>query len=168
MKPKKKKILIIVAILALVGVLAGGGIGLYMFNMPHLDVQNSEANYSLTTTELVDEYLSNALTANEKYLSEDGNSKILEITGTVAKISENYDGQKVVLLKEETDMAGVRCVFLDETSVNASDLKVGEKTTIKGIIISGAAYDEDLELFEHVILDKSDVIHKIIKYNKSN
>lgn len=160
MKTKKKKILIIVASLMIAGLIIGGGIGIYMFKMPHLDVQDSEANYSLTTTQLITEYLSNVNTANEKYLSEDGNSKILIITGTVENIGENFNGEKVVLLKEESDKAGVRCTFLPEAGEHAMNLKIGETVSIKGIIRSGAAYDEDLELYEHVILEKCDVNQK--------
>lgn len=158
MTPKKKKIFKIVAILMMAGLLTGVVIIIYMFNMPQRNVQNSDTDFSLTTSQLVTEYLSNAKAANDKYLAEDGDSKILEITGTVATISENFDGQKVVLLKEGTDKAGINCIFLAETGANAVNLKIGETTTIKGVIRSGAAYDEDLELYEHVILDKCDVV----------
>lgn len=158
MTPKKKKIFKIVAILMMAGLLTGVIIILYMFNMPQRNVQNSDTDFSLTTSQLVSEYLSNAKAANNKYLAEDGDSKILEITGTVATMSENFNGQKVVLLKEGTDKAGINCIFLAETGANAVNLKIGETTTIKGVIRSGAAYDEDLELYEHVILDKCDVV----------
>lgn len=158
MTPKKKKIFKIVAILMMAGLLTGVIIILYMFNMPQRNVQNSDTDFSLTTSQLVSEYLSNAKAANDKYLAEDGDSKILEITGTVATMSENFNGQKVILLKEDTDKAGINCIFLAETGANAVNLKIGETTTIKGVIRSGAAYDEDLELYEHVILDKCDVV----------
>lgn len=158
MTPKKKKIFKIVAILMMAGLLTGVVIIIYMFNMPQRNVQNSDTDFSLTTSQLVTEYLSNAKAANDKYLAENGDSKILEITGTVATISENFNGQKVVLLKEGTDKAGINCIFLAETGANAVNLKIGETTTIKGVIRSGAAYDEDLELYEHVILDKCDVV----------
>lgn len=158
MTPKKKRIFKIIAVVIIAGLLIGGGTILYMFNMPHRNVQNSDTDFSLKTSQLVAEYLSNANAANEKYLADDGDSKILEITGTVASISENFNGQKVVLLKEANDKAGVNCIFLEETGTNAAKLKIGKTTTIKGSIISGAAYDEDLELYENIILDKCDVI----------
>ena len=158
MTPKKKKIFKIVAILMMAGLLIGTAIVLYMFNMPQRNIQKSNTDFSLTTSQLVTEYLSNAKAANGKYLAEDGNSKILEITGTVAIKSENFNGQKVVLLKEGGDKAGVSCTFLTETGINAANLKIGKTTTIKGIIRSGTAYDEDLELYEHIILDKCNVI----------
>ena len=157
---KKKKILKIGIIIVIIGIVIGGGIGLYMFNMPHRDVQSSDVDYSLTSTQIVSEYLKNSNTANQKYLSDDGESKILQITGIVAKISEDYSGQKVVLLKSEMDNAGVSATFTKETNKNAAILKVGEVATIKGVIRSGASYDEDLELYENVLLDKSNVVNK--------
>ena len=155
---KKKKILKIGAILLIAGLLIGGGTVLYMFNMPHRNVQNASTDFSLTASQLVTEYLENPTKANEKYLADDGDSKVLEIKGTVAKISEDFNGQKVVLLQETTDKAGVSCTFTQETNKNASTVQVGETITIKGVIRLGASYDPDLEMYENVVIEKSDLV----------
>lgn len=157
---KKKNILRIIAILGVAGVLIGGGIGLYMFNMPHRDVQSANADFSLKSTEIVSEYLADRDAANKKYLAADGDSKILEVTGTVTNISENFNGNKVILLKEAGDAAGVSATFTSETNRHAESVSTGQTITVKGVIRSGASYDEDLELYEHVILEKSDVVNK--------
>lgn len=157
---KKKRILKIVIILAVAGIITIGGIGLYMFNMPHRDVQNTDTDYRLTTTEIVSEYLSDKNGADEKYLSEDGNSKVLEITGTVSEITDDYNGAKVLVLKENDAKAGVRCTFTPETENHLKDVTTGTKVTVKGVIRSGASYDEDLEMYENVILEKCDIISK--------
>ena len=154
----KKKLFRIAAITALAGLIIGGGAMLYMFNMPHRDIQSAKVDYSLTSTQIVSEYLSDKDAANEKYLAADGDSKILEVTGFISKISEDFNNQKVVLLKGNEDKAGVSAVFTAETNQNASNLKVGETITIKGVIRSGASYDDDLELYENVILEKSDIV----------
>ena len=155
---KRKKIIRIVAILGVAGLLIGGGVGFYMFNMPHRDVQSADADYILTAKEIVSEYLFDKDAANQKYLSTGGESKILEITGVVSKISENYNGQKVVLFSGEQDKAGVSATFTHETNSSLNDIQVGQTITIKGVIRSGASYDEDLEMYEHVILEKSDIV----------
>jgi hypothetical protein len=155
-----KKIINLVVIVVVAGIVIAGAIGFYMFNMPHRDVQSIKADFSLNSSEIVAEYLANAETANNKYLAADGESKVLEITGTVNKISENFDGQKVVLLKADSDKAGVSATFTPETNANAEKLQVGQSVIIKGVIRSGAAYDSDLELYENVILEKSDVLTK--------
>jgi hypothetical protein len=159
-KMKRKRIVKALLISAIGGVVIAGGIGLYMFNTPHRDVQATNADYSLTSSQIVNEYLADKDAANAKYLSKDGDSKILEIAGVISKISEDYSGQNVVLLKAIGDKAGVSATFTAETNIKAANLKIGEKITVKGVIRSGASYDEDLELYEHVILDKSDLVKK--------
>ncbi len=157
---KKKRIFKTIAIVGIAGLIIGGGIVLYMFNMPHRNVQSAKVDYSLTSTQIVSEYLSDKSTANRKYLSSDGDSKILEITGKVSKISDDYNGQKVVLLKGNSDKAGVSATFTSETNNNLANIEPGQTITVKGVIRSGASYDEDLDLYENVILEKSDVVRK--------
>ncbi len=157
---KKKKALKIIAILGVAGLLIGGGIGLYMFNKPHRDVQSANADYTLSASEIVSEYLSDKDAANKKYLAADGDSKILEITGVVSKISEDFSGQKVVLLKGEKAQAGVSASFTSETNSSLDDVQLDQTITIKGVIRSGASYDEDLEMYEHVIIEKSNIVLK--------
>ncbi|RUT79401.1 OB-fold protein [Ancylomarina longa] len=158
MNPKKKKIIKIAAILIVVGLLTGGGVMLYLFNMPHRNVQETSTDYSLSSTELVVEYLKSSDAADEKYLAEDGDSKVLEITGTVKKISEDFKGQKVILLQNKSDEAGVRCAFTTDTNPHVTSVKMGEIHTIKGVIRSGVSFDPDLELYENAILEKCDLI----------
>lgn len=155
---KRKKVIRIIAILGVAGLLIGGGVGIYMFNMPQRDVQSTKTDYSLKVAEIVNEYLDNKNAANQKYLSSDGDSKILEVSGVVNKITEDYNGQKVVLLKEADDPAGVSATFTSETESSLAGISPGQNITIKGVIRSGASYDEDLGLYLNVVLEKSAVI----------
>lgn len=155
----KKKIVKWGLILLASGTVIGGGAFLYIFNMPHRDVQAASVDFELGASQLVNEYLTDAQAANNKYLQEDGESKIIAITGIVASIDEDMNQQKVVLLKESSEKAGVSCTFMASTNANAENLRKGNKVTIKGVIRSGAGYDEDLELYEDVILEKCDVLH---------
>ncbi|MBT3386170.1 MAG: hypothetical protein HN778_10945 [Prolixibacteraceae bacterium] len=156
---KRRKIIRIGAILALAGLLIGGGIGLYMFNMPHRNVQSAQTDFSLTSSQIVSEYLTDKEAANIKYLAADGDSKILEITGVVSGISEDFNGNQVVLLKGNNDEAGVSATFTADSNASVSKIVVGETTTVKGVIRSGAAYDDDLELYENVVLEQSSIIN---------
>ncbi|MDP2237922.1 MAG: hypothetical protein Q8J88_15940 [Bacteroidales bacterium] len=158
MQSKTKKIVKTGITLLLAGLLIGGGIGYYLFNMPHRDIRKVKTDYAVSVAEIVNEYLTEAETANAKYLSDDGNSKVLEISGSVYQISEDFNGRKVVLLKEEGMRAGVSCTFLIEASENATKLKIGQTTVIKGVIRSGANYIEDFDLYEHVILEQCDIV----------
>jgi len=55
--------------------------------------------------------------------------------------------------------AGVNCTLLSNEKNAGSAYKVGDKVTIKGVIRAGARYDEDLEMYESVILEKAAIIH---------
>jgi len=149
-----KRGLIIIAL----GIVIGGGVFLYMFFQPHRNVQATKTDFQLEAKQIVDEYLKDAKTANNKYLQEEGNSKVIEVSGVVSEISEDFNKQKVVLLKGMGENAGVSCTFTSETNKNAAKLKIGDKVTIKGVIRSGAGYDEDMELYEDVIMEKCDVV----------
>lgn len=150
----KRKILKIGLIVVASGLLIGGGIVYYMFNMPHRDVQATTTDYQVQASVLVQEYLNNPDKANEKYLDEEGESKIFEVTGQIASISEDFNNQKVVLLKTPDDKAGVSCTFTVATNTQMTGLSEGDEVTIKGVIRAGATYDEDLEMYENVILEK--------------
>jgi hypothetical protein len=148
-----RKGLIIAAIIAL----AGGAYALYLFNMPHRDVVGTKADLTLAADALVNEFLADAAAANGKYLDAEGESKVLAVSGTVAGIDTDLNGNTVVLLKAAGADAGVRCSFTTETNSQTAALKTGDATTIKGVIRAGAAYDEDLELYEHAILEKCSI-----------
>jgi hypothetical protein len=151
---KKTKIILLCLLTA---VLIGGGYVFYLWNMPHIDVQGQKADYSISARQLVNEYLTNEKSANEKYLGENGESKIIIINGTISKIGTDMNNQKVILLKEDTAKAGVNCTFMASTNNNASALKIGDKAKIKGIIRSGASYDADMEIYQNVVLEKCDI-----------
>ncbi|MBL4905740.1 MAG: hypothetical protein JKZ00_06990, partial [Flavobacteriaceae bacterium] len=68
--------------------------------------------------------------------------------------------QKVLLLKNETDQMGVLCTFTLASNKQVMPIKVGDEVRIKGVIRSGAEYDADLDLIEHVILEKSALVNK--------
>lgn len=146
-------------ILLVAGLIIGGSIVLYLFNMPHRDVQASHSDYEMTATALVQEYLTDASVANTKYLQEEGESKILAVSGTVASINYDMKHQMVVLLKESSAKAGVSCTFMASSADKANAINIGDQVTIKGVIRSGAGFDPDLELYEDVIMEKCDVVY---------
>lgn len=149
----QKRALIAIAILIAVGFATI----FYLLNMPERDVQGSDSDYQIPSTALVQEYLDDPTSANAKYLDASGESTILEVTGTIADISRDFNDQVVILLQSDDDPAGVSCTFTLETNASTQGLFVGKEVVIKGVIRSGAAYDEDLEMFEPVIIEKADL-----------
>lgn len=135
-----------------------GGVVLYMFNQPHRDVQDTKTDFSFSASAIVNEYLENSTKANNKYLDEEGESKILEISGIISDISEDFNEQTVVLLKGDNDKAGVSCTFKKGDNSVVSTLEVGKEIVIKGEIEQGASYDEDLEMYENVIMGNCAIV----------
>ena len=138
----KKSIKIGIIVLA-VGVLVVGGIGLYLFNMPHRNVQSAKTDMEITAASLVAEYLENPELANAKYLDAEGESKILEVSGEIESVTEDFNNNVVVLLKSPGQKAGVSCTFLSTVGPIQS------------------SYDADLGFYENVLLDKCDLVSKI-------
>lgn len=134
------------------GAIIGGSIILYLFNMPHRDVQGEDAAFSIEATEFVDEFMKKPTESNAKYLDQ-----VVVISGVVAEISEDQLKQKVIVL--EAPSSGISCTFTAETNTNAASLEIGNKVTIKGIVRIGPSYDEDMDLSEYGILEKCDIIN---------
>jgi len=129
-----------------------------MFNMPHRKVSETKTDYKLQASALVNEYLKDQNRANEKYLDEEGDSRIIEITGTITSTDKDFNNQLVVLLKNKEDLAGVSCTFPLDQKTDPKQFKTGNTISVKGVIRSGAAYDEDLEMYENVILEECSLI----------
>jgi len=146
--------------LLLAGLVISLGTGLYLYNVPDRDIAGSKSDFTLSVDALVDEYLLNPQAANTKYLDDQGESSIITITGPLEDISEDFNGQLVLLLKSPSAQAGLSATLNEGSILKAADFKKVEIYTIKGVIRSGASYDEDLEMYEHVILEKSEIINK--------
>jgi len=155
-KNKKKKIIKIIAGVVILGIVTAVIIIVSIFMTPHRDVKNTKADYSVNAKVLVDEYLSDASAANEKYLSDDGDSKIFEVTGRVDQMFKNQKNQDVILLKPVDDELGVQCTFILGESLDG--ININNTITVKGKIEQGASYDEDLEIGEDVIIGECSLI----------
>ena len=149
-----KKILIV----GVIGLLLGGSYAGYLYFKPHRDIQNVEVFVEIEATKLVDEYLAGMNAANAKYLDTEGESKVIIVKGMIKSIDTDQNNQIVAVLKSNNDELGVSCTFTAASNDNAKNLKVGDNLKIKGVVRSGAEYDEDLELFEDAIVEKCDIV----------
>jgi hypothetical protein len=92
------------------------------------------------------------------YLDAEGESKVLIVQGRIDNIQKDQLGQYVVLLKNAGEKMGVSSTFLMDTNYQVENLSIGDNIKIKGVIRSGAEFDEDLDLAENVILEKCALI----------
>lgn len=145
------------AAVAVIGLSIGG----YVYFKPHRNVQNQSVDEVLTVQQLTAEFSNNAAAANARFLAADGNSKILLVSGPVASISTNQQGETVVLLKEPSAGAGVMATLLSNETAGGKALQIGDTITIKGAITAGNSYDADLDLYEHAILVQAAVVSAI-------
>ncbi len=158
MTKKSKKTIKIIALVVLIAIAGVVIYGIYMYNLPHRNVQTTNTDYKVTVSELVNEYLSDPETANKKYLADDGDSKVLEVTGTVKRIQENFNGQKVIILQQDEDQAGASFTITTASHQDISTLKTGQTITLKGVIRSGPFYDADLDMYVNAVIDESDLV----------
>ncbi|MCB0400854.1 MAG: hypothetical protein KDD41_02120 [Flavobacteriales bacterium] len=154
MKKSIKWIVISGALLIVIGLSYAS----YMYFMPHRDIQIVEVFEKVEASQLVESYLTDPDAANNRYLDSEGESKVIVVSGSIKSIITDQMNQKVVILKSSNENLGVSCSFTLESNQNLQGFKVGDPIQIKGVIRSGAEYDEDLDLYEDVILEKCDVI----------
>lgn len=150
---KRNKRIQITLGLALIAVIIGLGVVYYLFNLPHQDVQGTATAYTLTVDELVDEYLRDPDAADQKYLDEQGFSRVIEVSGRISSQTQNYAGQSVIVISAEVAPVGLRCTMIDAYAAYQlpSD---GSIVALKGVIRSGAWSDQELGIFEPVIMDQ--------------
>lgn len=102
-------------------VVAGIGIALYLWNMPHKTVDGTKGR-KVTAEVLSKAFETDEAAANSVYLN-----SILSVSGTVTEVSANQEGNTVLLLDGGGALGGVQC-----TMKAVYDIQPGQKMTIKG------------------------------------
>ena len=124
----------------------------YVWFKPHRNVANTTANEEVTVEQLTARFTKDAVEANNHFLSNDGNSKILLIHGIVNKTFQNAKGEPIVFMKAANQETGVQATFFPEDSLLISRLKKGDAIRLKGVIIAGNQYDSVLDFHEPALL----------------
>lgn len=119
-----KKLIGIGLLLALLGV----GVGYYMYNKPHQNMEKAEADMTLESTALFSAFEANEAEANEKYLD-----KVIKISGTVKEVNTDEEGNISLTLESGNELFGVICQMDNLTKQEKTDFKIGEQVTLKGI-----------------------------------
>ena len=123
MKGRKFKITIGFFLTVIIGLIAS----LYYYNKPHVNVEKSNAVYSLTAQNLIKEYQENEKNTNEKYTE-----RVIQIEGDVYDIS-TLRGNTVVTLKDSVSESSIICHMQAEDNKRVLSLKKGARVTIKGV-----------------------------------
>lgn len=131
------KILLIIGVIAVLG---GSATIYWLYNKPHRDV-TTEQGLALSAQNLYDAFRTNEAEANKKYLD-----KAIELTGEVANVSANQDGQIIADFKTSDPLFFINCTF----KTNPGELKPGQTITFKGIC-TGYIPDANVVINEGVL-----------------
>ena len=119
-----KKILLIIAALALMG----AGVGLYMYNKPHDKMESAKADKEIDAKSLYDLYEDDEAAADQAFLG-----KILEVTGIVREIHRGGEKDNFIILETDGLMGAVKCQLDHLTDhVKLDQIKESQKVTLKG------------------------------------
>ncbi|WP_298540166.1 hypothetical protein [uncultured Aquimarina sp.] len=123
-KKTNKKILIAGVIMLFVAAF----ISFKIYNKPHIDVSTATPNVSMKAGILLAEFLNDETEANKKYLEQ-----IIQVSGTIAEIDTNKNGNAIIVLRKGDDIESVICHLSPEENKKTSNLKIGQEINIKGI-----------------------------------
>lgn len=113
-----KKMVIVVAILALMGI----GFATYLWYKPAPKAENQDA-VKITAIKVFSDYNKNVKQADSLYLG-----KWLEVSGVVQQVDTNQDGQRILILEAGDLMQAVMCVMRDKSDFGSK----GESVVVRG------------------------------------
>lgn len=134
--------------LVLIIILIVAGTVFYVYYKPHRNVESEKPMIVVDGNDLFKKYTENEKLADSLYLN-----KLIQVKGEVGEIIKDQKGERVIVLKGETDIFGVVC-SIDESDLDnrrkAASVKVGDVITVKGIC---SGFDSDVKLNNCVIVE---------------
>lgn len=134
-----KKILFILAVIAILGALGG----YWYINRPVPGLEKLNTEVRVDAAELNRAFASDESKANSLYLG-----KVIEVTGEVKEIDEQ-ENSKYIILKSDELLSSVRCEL--DPRYNDTEVSVGETLSLKG---KCSGYLMDVELDNCIIVNK--------------
>ena len=112
---------------ALVVIVIIGAVGVCVIFKPEKTLINCEPDYTLTATELFNEYSINEENANKTFLG-----KIIQVRGTIREIGIEDSTFNTIILETGDMFSGVNCVLDNKYVSNHNDILIDSEVTIKG------------------------------------
>jgi tRNA_anti-like len=144
MSAKTKKI-ILLAIVVTAG--AAALIGYTLYNKKHFSVKNTTPVAIVAAVLLHQTFNADSALAKINFIGDETNKKVIKVTGEIAAIKEDQQGNTIILLKTATDGAFINCTLEGK----AQNINAGNTIAIKGIC-SGYNFDADMGIPGDVIL----------------
>lgn len=144
----KKKWLLALGILFLIGVIAAVLIYIFVYNKPQPNYAKKDADYTIKATELFREFRENASKASTKYTG-----KVLAVEGVLSAV-ENSNSQIIAVFALADGIfgdEGIRCAFIPEHADEAIETPPGTAVIIKGYC---TGYNDTDVIMEHCSMVK--------------
>ena len=111
-------------------VLAGAFLAYSYINKPHKNLKNAEPQFTLTASELFNEFAQDEAKANERYVQP--TPALIQVSGVVSE-SNIENGVTNVMLKTDDDMSYVICELDTHSEHAKKEYKPGSNVKFKGL-----------------------------------
>lgn len=122
---KTRIVLVSLGALAMLAV----GVGLMMYYKPHKDFATSAPDVRITAEAFTKAFDADEVNATWAYVKGD---KTILVTGKIAEVGMNKDGNVDVILAGSAETGTVSCAMMPDERAKAKKLKAGDEVRIKG------------------------------------
>jgi hypothetical protein len=144
MSAKTKKIIFLsIVIIAVTAAI----IGYAMYNKKHFSVKNATPVATVAAVLLHQTFNADSVLAKTNFMGDETNKKVIKVTGEIAAIKEDQQGNTIILLKTNTDGAFINCTMEEK----AENINTGINIVLKGIC-TGYNFDAEMGIPGDVIL----------------
>jgi hypothetical protein len=106
--------------------LIGGGVAYYLYNKPHQNMEQANADLSIAADQLFKAFSEDENAANTAYLN-----KVVQVSGKVRSSSLDENGISSVMLESGDEMSGVICQMDELNDNQRKEFSAGEDVTFK-------------------------------------
>jgi len=99
-----------------------------IMNAPKVTVKKKPVDFTLSATELFQEYSENQAVADQKFIDQ-----VMQVSGKIFEISTDQQGATVFLLATSENDAGLLCTFELAENDKLASKKVGDMVSLKGV-----------------------------------
>ena len=117
------------------------------YNRTHKDTSKLKPDYSVTASNLINEFESDEQSSNKKYWD-----KVIEVEGVTKELVKDEKGFYTVILGDPATMSSIRCSIDSSHNKEITSIITGKKIKLKGIC---SGFNADELLGSDVILVRS-------------
>lgn len=144
----KRKNILKYIVLPILLIIAAGALYIYKeYNRTQKDTSKLKPDYSVTASNLINEFESDEQTSNKKYWD-----KVIEVEGITKELVKDDKGFYTIVLGDSSIMSSVRCSIDSTHNIEIASIITGKKIKLKGIC---SGFNADELLGSDVILVRS-------------